>query len=168
MTISHLPELKGVSAKLSQDGSVDLAGNRLWMVPAEETDRPYIISTWVSSYKQIAKKLTYNHNSGATKHVGADLIQEAYPRLVERIWKDSYVLRDESGTACHGYICGKNLPVHILHYMYLPPELRNIGLSKVMRTYLFGEFGYPVQVTSFLPWKHWPKDWKFNPYAMVL
>ena len=172
MTISLPTELKSVSAKLSQDGYVDLAGHRLWITPAEETDRPYIISTWIASYKQISRKLVTVHDTdpaGVTrnaKKVTPQLFQESYPRIPERLWKHAWVLRSEDGTAAHGYICGTNQPIHVLHYMYLPPELRGMGISKAMCRFLFGDRGYPVQVTAFLPWKRWPANWSFNPYGV--
>lgn len=171
MTSDQPPVLKSVSAKLSPDGSVDLAGTRLWMVPAEERDKPYIISTWVASYKLISKRITHNHMSGATKHIKSDAFQETYPRLVEALWQKSLVVRDEAGTACHGYICGSppGTGRHgVLHYMYLPPELRSVGLGKAMWTHLLGPQADRVMVTNFLPWKHWPKGWEFNPYGMMV
>jgi hypothetical protein len=144
------------------------------MVPAEERDKPYIISTWVQSYKHIAKGLRCHMKQDvwpSWHKVSHEAYQETYPRLVEALWQKSLVVRDEAGTACHGYICGTPPEPGghgTLHYMYLPPELRGVGLGKAMWTFLLGTGVQKVMVTNFLPWKHWPKGWEFNPYGLMV
>jgi hypothetical protein len=174
-------ELSNVSAELSPDGSILLPGVKLWLTPAEEKDYPYILSTWVRSYRRIQAGLKTFHKTDLTrKGISDNSYLAYYPKLAERLVPLAMVLRAEtedgtSGQACHGYCVGRGpekvvqsgghetyIPA-VLHYAYLPPELRSLGLCKAMVTRLCG--AGPIDVTSFWP-KRWPEHFHYNPYRI--
>lgn len=147
-------------AELSNDGCILLADHRLWLNPATVKDKPFIISTWVNSYKPIARKLTARF-----KEKKANFTDDT-TSVAEKLWQVAYVLKDEDdGSAVHGYIVAQDDPKPILHYMYLPPELRGLRLGKCMFQRVFGTGLFDVQVTHFWP-HNWPYKWHFNPYAV--
>lgn len=177
MTTPLLPELKGVSAELSGDGSIVLPGVKLWLNPATEEDRPYVISTWVRSYRPIQRKVeTWRPGTQPQKIREANYFL-SYPKIVERLAPSALVLRAEgAGSTCHGYIVGsgpkESVPTignpvpsepAVLHYIYLPPELRGLGLSRAMSRAVCGDG--QVHVTNYWPRK-WPENWQFNPYRL--
>lgn len=149
----------------------------MWLLPAEKADLPYVISTWVRSYRQIQRKVeTWRPGSQPRKTSESDYFL-SYPPLVERLADKAFTLKSEdTGATCHGYIVGAGpqesvptignpVPIKpaVLHYVYLPPELRGYGLSQVLTKAVCGDGR--VHVTSFWP-RSWPENWQYNPYRI--
>lgn len=140
-------------AELSEDGSILLAGQKLWLVPAEKTDRAFVISTWVKSYLPTARK----------KLAVEDAVYfDNHPKIAERLWDRAMVLRDEDdGSAIMAYVVVDENSV--VHYIYIVPELRGMGLVDVLIKAVVGA-ETPVIVSHRWPYKD-RANWQYNPYA---
>lgn len=160
----RLPELKNVCAELSEDGSILLADTKIWLVPAEQKDRPYIISTWIRSYQRIVAKLQVGTQYRFMRKVDNDAYFRSYVPIVESYADRALVFRTEDGEACHGYIvseAGQGDVRPCLHYVYIPPELRNLSLAKTAIQATCG--AGPLDYSNY--WPHPPpKHWTYNPY----
>lgn len=157
---SQSPELKSVSAELLENGLISLAGNLLELRPAGEADRPFIISSWVRSYQPISRKLRVQHQQTRLS-VSDEVYLANHPAVAEELWPLTYVLKDpdESSGAVFAYVCGQHT---VLHYCYVVPELRRMGVAKAI---IESKCGKLLQFSHV--WPHSvPSGWKYNPYLV--
>lgn len=136
-----------------------LAGQKLWLTPATRNDKGFILSTWVRSYLPIVRKTEhcYKHH---TLRISEETYLANHPRIAESLWENALVLRDEEdGSAILGYVVADTAAC-ILDYVYVIPDLRNVGLAKVM---IRAAAGDNPEVTHMWPFR-WRSGWKYNPY----
>lgn len=98
--------------------------------PMTATDRRYVVPTWAlsSRYDGLSRRERF--------------------RLVDRVidgGADVLVLAKDA--VVHAWACGD---VGLLHYVYVPPELRGHGLARRLITELLGDYPKHVNVTH--PW----------------
>lgn len=158
------PELRGLSAQLQEDGSILLADQKLWLSPAQEGDKAFILSTWVRSYLAISRKLSHNYKSHEL-HVKDGTFLRHHPRIAEALWADAFILRAEEGGAILGYVVGSDNADYgpILDYVYLVPELRNMGVARAM---IEAVVGPGPTLTHVWPYR-WHGNWKYDPYLAM-
>jgi GNAT superfamily N-acetyltransferase len=157
--IEKSPELRNVSATLSADGLISLAGNRLTLRQATVSDKGFILSTWIRSYQVLSRKSRTICNQHQLT-VADDIYLRHHPKVAEDHWPFANVLKDAEngpGTACVGYVVGGP---GLLHYVYVVPELRNMGLAKIM---IEKTCGKQLMVSHMWPYKM-PALWQYNPY----
>lgn len=144
---------------MQEDFSILLAGQKLWLTPSTPKDKAFILSTWVRSYLPIVRKSETLYKQHVLK-VKEDVYLKHHPRIAESLWECAAVLRDEAdGSAILGYIVG-DAGSGILDYVYVIPDLRNMGLARAMITALCGH-----EPTLTHLWPHgWHSGWKYNPY----
>lgn len=68
-------------------------------------------------------------------------------RLANRLIDTTPVLVLASGRTVHAWACGDG---DVLHYAYVPPELRESGVARRLITALFGNYPDRIRVTH--PW----------------
>ena len=66
------------------------------------------------------------------------------------------------GRCVHAWACGDG---DVLHYVYVPPELRGHGLARRLITELFGE--YPEHVDCSHPWPRESARFRFVPNLII-
>ena len=157
------------SASLSSDGSILVVGNRLILTPAEESDKAFILSTWIRSHIKAGAR-------------GAGIVEPVFlaehPRIAESLWRSSFVLKADLGDdrdlteTDYGWICFDygdkyktvaNVPT--LHYVYVVPELRNMGVAKAMVDCLIHKTYKTIFYTHYTSRE--PGDrFVYNPYRM--
>lgn len=143
-------------ASLEADGSINLAGNRLWLTPAEEAHKPFILSTWYRSANALRQ--------ASHPQVSYAVFQKEQPLITEALWNRAFCLRsEEGGEEIHGYIVGL-ADMKLLHYAYVAPPLRRLGLANVMVEAMFGPSS-PISLSH--PWPFRMKaSWSYNPYRI--
>lgn len=153
------PDLKNVSAELSEDGWIALPGIRLLIRPAEERHRSFILATWVRSIASTVRK-TRVISGPANLGLSNQIFLTEEPKLAERFWAHSWVVTPEDDeNVIHAWACGKP---GTLYHAYTPPDLRRVGVCRSLVTYICGEG--MVQYGKVLPFAHQPKRWVYNPY----
>ncbi len=105
-------------------------------------DRPYVASTW-------ARGSRYGLRTG-----------DAF-RLVNRALDVSDVLVLANNKTVHAWACGE---AGLLHYVYVPPELRGHGLARDAITQLLGEYPEHVNVTH--PWPRESARFRYTPHLL--
>lgn len=80
--------------------------------------RSFIISTWLKSYRPVARRHQY-------------LVQydQHEPEIAESRWQDCTVATDEDGYTVYAWCCGSP---GSLYHCYVVPELRGIGVAKAL------------------------------------
>lgn len=121
-----------------------LDGEELLLRRAADDDRPRVTRDWIMSYRDRA---------------GCDW--DTYVRgeraVVERRWGLVHVAY-RTGSEIHGWICGEP---GLLHYVYVPAELRRKGLARAMVHAVCGEHG---RCSHRRPgW--FLRGWPFDPYV---
>lgn len=108
--------------------------------------RSFIISTWLKSYRGLARRQG---------------IQEFYdahePAIAESRWHDCTVATDEDGYTVYAWICGTN---GSLWHTYVIPELRMYGVSKVLIELVCGAVPDLAR-----PWPYRTRS-RINPYLL--
>ncbi len=117
--------LKETSARLSTVGtptSIQLIHKptgeilqELLLRQATEPQRNFIISTWLKSYRPVARRLGFQ--TQYDKHE---------PAIAEGRWQDCTVATDEDGYTAYAWVCGY---VGHLYHCYVIPELRGVGVA---------------------------------------
>lgn len=149
-------------AFLGEGRLIDLVGNKLCLSPAESQDKPFIISTWVRSYQVINRKLRTSYQETRLR-VEEDVFLKSHPSIAEEQWPFAFVLKDAQDRDASGAVLGYVVGQHgVLHYVYLVPELRRMGLSKVMVQSVCGNM---LQFSHVWPYAI-PSAWKYNPYLV--
>lgn len=122
------------------------------VVQANEKHRNFILSTWVRSYQNVARKV---------------MDKETYAReeslVAERFWgRSSVAVSPEDEYVIHGWVC--NLGSHVYH-AYVPPDFRRHGMaSEILR--VTASDAKKLQIARPTEWK--PKGFRceFNPYIL--
>lgn len=120
------------------------------------SDRRYVVPTW-------AKSSHYAVRLGDGRRLAMPL-RERFA-LVDRILDAGarvVVLGSEAG-AIHAWACGAP---DLLHYVYVPPELRGHGLARRAVTALLG--GYPSVIDVTHPWPAASARYRIHPHAGAL
>lgn len=128
-----------------------IAGEPLALRRADEGDRAFIISTWVTSYRGRAD-------------VSRGVYLAEQPRLAERLL-DAHgalvVCSARRPTTIHAWAC---LDGATLHFAYTTAPLRRHGLMRNLVVAALGEYPARVEVTHRLPFISPRFTW--NPYAL--
>ncbi len=147
--------LKDCSARLFTSGSqktVQLVHRptgeilqELSLSPSASDHRSFIISTWLKSYRPLARRQ------------GIQTQYDLYePAIAESRWQDSTVLTDEDGFTVYAWVNGSGGK---LFHCYVVPELRRLGVAKAMILDACGE--RPEHA------RPWPFQNRFvNPYLL--
>lgn len=125
--------LKDVSASLSTSGSKTTLSlvhretqeviQTFPVIPADSSHRNFIISTWLKSYRPMARKL------------GVEDFYDAHePKIAETRWSDCQVVTDEDSFTIYAWVCSKD---GVLYHVYVAPELRNIGVCTALTADVF-------------------------------
>lgn len=117
------------------------------LVKADREHKSFILSTWLRSYRPTARKRGFSEFFG--EYEGA---------IAESRWEDAVVATDESGFTVYAWVCA--YPGE-LHYVYVGPELRGIGVAKGLIHHVAGQ--------DYVLARPWPgtTHHKLNPYLMV-
>lgn len=109
------------------------------------TDRPYVVSTWGmgSRYDGITRRERFQLVDRILDG-GADVVVLARDRTV------------------HAWACGD---LGLLHYVYVPPELRKKGLARRLITELLGEYPKHINVTH--PWPRESSRFRYVPNLLL-
>lgn len=84
-------------------------------------------------------------------------------RLVNRVidsGADVVVLA--SGRTVHAWACGQD---DVLHYVYVPPEIRGKGFARRLITSLFGAYSERIRVTH--PWPFESERFQYMPRRLL-
>lgn len=101
-------------------------------IPMELPHRGYVVGTWSNGQR-------YGMRVSTAK------------RLVNRVLdSDARVIVFANGRTVHAWACGEG--ANILHYAYVPPELRKNGFLRKLVTSLFGEYPDCIRTTHPWPW----------------
>ncbi len=147
--------MKDCSSRLSTSGSQKTIQiihrptgeilQELQLLPAKEEHRSFIISTWIKSYRPIARRQG---------------IQTQYdlhePAIAESRWQDCTVASDEDGFTVYAWVCGYP---NQLYHCYVVPELREIGVARALIQNSCGERPEHAR-----PWPY--KNRFVNPYLL--
>lgn len=101
--------------------------------PMMRQDRPYVVNTWAKSA----------HYPGLTLRQTFKLVDRLLDSKAVRVW--CLV----TGKTVHAWVAGE-AGGRILHYVYVPPELRRQGVAKRAITALFGT--YPDRIDTTHDW----------------
>ena len=121
------------------------------LVKATEAHRNFILSTWVRSYSPFLRKW-----------LGKDTdLQKEEALCSETLWTSTWVVStNDDPFVVHAWACGSP---GLLHYVYVPPELRNKGIASALIEHVCGhtfEYGRPW------PHKKAPHGGTYNPYLL--
>lgn len=82
------------------------------------------------------------------------------PRLAEKSLCMAHVLTTD-GDSIHGWVCGKP---GLLHYVYVPTELRNSGIGSAL---VLGQSGVRPQYSRESDWLKLKIKGTYNPYRLT-
>lgn len=140
--------LSGVSAALSDDGMSAILLKKegvtletLPIVPATKAHRSFILSTWVKSYRHLAR------DQGIT-----GFYDEYEPPIAESRWMDCLVVSDDTGFTVHAWVCGRNGQ---LWHCYVVPELRKLRVATRLIERACGEL------------KEYARPWPYSAHARL-
>lgn len=127
-------------------------GQQLLLRSAEESDKAKIYSTWIRSYREQQ----------------TDMHRQAYyagqRRRVDRLWRYTTVASSpDVQVSIHAWICGLPGTPALVHYVYVPPDLRGKGLMRALVRTLFG---YDVEYTHRFPFENPPSGMRPNEYRL--
>lgn len=127
--------------------AVTLEGEELYLRPASADDAARVYRDWIMSYRG---------RSRCEREV-----YETWQRwLIGQLWADVSILY-RNGTEIHGWICGEP---GLLHYVYVPIELRRHGAAKAMVAALCGAEGEHTHRR--MPGLQGFARWQYNPYRI--
>lgn len=135
--------------------TVYVGGERVELAlrPMVDGDLAFVMSTWMRSYAGRVQGI-----------VRKDVFHEHHRRLAERLIASERVTvacSPTSETTIHGWCCTGNASP-VLHYAYVPPELRRVGLAREMIRSSLG--AYPERIDASHRWP-WPSQrFVFVPY----
>lgn len=105
-------------------------------------DVAFVYSTWLQSYQRRFRKLPDRKYFKAQR--------ERVDRIVQAT---RIACLPGAESTIHGYVCGGP---GLLHYVYVPFELRQQGLARWMVARVCGE---KLTMTHFWPWARLPAGW---------
>lgn len=111
-------------------------------VPMQTEHRGYVCSTWARGQRGMRTGPAF--------------------RLVNRIIDASRVLVIAAGPTVHAWVCGDSA---VLHYAYVPPELRERGMARELVTALFD--GYPARIRTTHPWPFASDRYQYVPRRLL-
>jgi hypothetical protein len=163
--------LRGLSAEVLTSGSdTELVlrhletGKTVEMLPvrkAQESDRSFILATWVRSYAPVARRTRVTIGTAPSVGLEEGVYLAGEPSVAESHWKNSVVLGSpEDEFTIHGWVCGGK---GTLYHCYVPPDLRRQGIAKALILHVCGptlEYARPW------PFPKVPSGWKLNPYLL--
>lgn len=123
----------------------------LLLRPMQAEDRGFVASTWVQSYKDAPVPKAFLE--GHARVVDVLLARCAALVLCHR--EDTSILS--------GWVCGSP---SVLHYVYVPHDLRGNLLAKAMVSAAMG--GYPALIPTSHKWPHHTARFAFNPYLAAV
>lgn len=154
--MSQSPKPTGCTVVSSADSK-----NYLRLVQGEEeltlplrhnstADRAFILATWVKSYLPTLRKW-----------LGTAASLEEEVQQAETLWEQTVICGSESDDfTVHAWACGSP---GVLHYVYVPPELRRKGIASALIRHVCGhtfQYGRPW------PYKKGPTGGTYNPYLL--
>lgn len=151
-------ESEGTRARTS-GGCIEVLGHRLSLVKADDSHKAYIFATWTKSASRLVGDKTAPNS-----------FWEYCPKTIEAIWHNTLVLTPDK-TTIFGYICAQpDVSGIVLHYAYVVPELRHLGVTgrmiESMQPPVINPKGPRVVLTC--PWPYSLKtNWTYNPYALI-
>lgn len=126
---------------------LEFHGEPIDLRPMTEDDVAFVYSTWLQSYRRRFVDLT--------RRVYWKQQRERVDRIVSAT---RIACQPGAERAIHGYVCGGP---GLLHYVYVPFELRGRGLARDMTRAVCGEGA--VTLTHFWPWERMPSGWSLRP-----
>ncbi len=140
--------LSGVSSVLSRDGSPAILLTKdnvtletLPIVPASAAHRSFILSTWIKSYENQARK----------QGIGPQYAKHE-PEIAESRWQDCWVVTDDDGYTVHAWVCGYEGQ---LHHIYVQPKLRKLRIATRLIEFATGEL------------REYARPWPYSAHARV-
>lgn len=116
-------------------------------------DRAFVLATWVRSYEP------RTHGS-----VRRDVYLEHQGKLAERLLEASPLIiacSPSHESTIHGWCCADNA-LAVLHYAYVPPALRGLGLARSLILASFGAYRPRIETSHRWPWAS--TRFVYNPY----
>ena len=108
-------------------------------------DRRFVVPTWVRSSRY-------------------DLRQAERFKLVDRVLDRGarVVVIGGAGSTVHAWAAGED---DVLHFVYVPPELRNKGFARRAITALFGQ--YAEHISTSHPWPRPSRRFRYHRDALL-
>lgn len=121
------------------------------------TDRAFVASTWVTSYKDVLANLALPRAwTGAHARVVDKLLDGEFTRTwVAAPPKDDHTIL--------GWCCASE---DVLHYVYVPKNLRGEGLAKALIAHAVQGSPDPLFVSH--KWPFASRRYQFNPYLAAV
>lgn len=136
---------------------IELDGEPIAIRPMQRGDMPYVIQTWMRTYKALAK-------------VSDTIYELEQPRLIQRIMLDgdtrfAVACSPDVESTIHGWACGNE---DYLHYAYIPVKLRGKGLARILIESVLGIYPSRIEVTHHIPSTLHSGRYRFvyNPYHL--
>jgi hypothetical protein len=128
---------------------VEWQGQQLLLRPATVTDRAFIFATWMRSYREQHRDVDYEQ------------YHRCQVRRVERLWDRAHIVcREQAADTIHAWVCGSP---GVLHYVYVPPNLRR---KKLAETAVRAVCGHAVAFSHQWPFAPVPRGWKHNEFLL--
>lgn len=133
---------------------------RFFARPMTALDRNAVFATWLPSARDVLKK-----ENERFRPVSHSMFETHYPAFVEHLLNTQWtycLYRVEAPGVPHGWACAGD---GMLHWAYVPFNLRGVGLGRAIITRVLGGYPSRIYVTS-------PIDRRrsgrvvYNPYAM--
>lgn len=113
--------------------------------------RNFILSTWVKSYLPFLRKWLGPNSEGPQSEAAQ----------AETLWERTLVCGAENDEfTVHAWVCGEP---GILHYVYVPPELRGKGIAGALIRH---QCGHTFQYGRPWPLRKAPTGGTYNPYLL--
>ncbi len=128
---------------------VEWEGEALLIRPVATDEEALVFQTWIRSYRPLMKGVEHQ------------AYHQGQRRRVERLWRlTSVAVTERAPEAPHAWVCGR---FGVLHYVYVPFELRRRGLAKLLVRSVCGP---DVDVSHRWPFESMPKGWRANEYRL--
>lgn len=127
--------------------AVQVEGEELYLRAASGDDMPRVYRDWMMSYR-------------GRSRCDVDIYAVWQRWLIGQLWDDVSILY-RNGTEIHGWVCGEP---GLLHYVYVPVELRRRGAARAMVSALCGAEGEHTHRR--MPGLQGFASWRYNPYRI--
>lgn len=105
-------------------------------------DEPFVMGTWINSHRETSTK------AGRAPRALDQYRLEVMRRINEN--PPVMLCSEEHSSTLLGWACGNH---DVLHYVYVRPELRAMGVGRQLIERVMGRYPKPIQVTHRWPWK---------------